>query len=457
MTALVLALAGCAPSVGQSDVAVSGGVVAEAVRVSVAAGGPADLIATDRPTLVAFMTRWCEACRREQPALESWARSHADVRTAVVVSGSPRADVDALVAERRLDVGVLSIVSDPSGGLADGLGVRATPALLLFAPGGTTPTGRYTRVDELPPVGGRGAGARAAGAVEVVTDTGTELGTSYDAQVLGPEEQARRDLADARALVRELGAQLSEWSPDSEVSRVNREAWAGPVVLSPTLRRLIAGAIHVSRQTGGAFDITWASLGEPGEGGGRTEAALAGVGSEHLILDGDTLRFGHAATRIGLGGVAKGDIIDAAFLLLRSRGYASVVVNIGGDLRTAGRDEAGERRRFEIVDPYHPQEVAGSIEVDDTAIATSGNYLRRRQIGGQVVGHIVDPRTGHPPSFDGSVTVLTRDAAMADALATALFVMGPDEGLAFVKGREGVKAIFVTRDGVRATVPVESR
>lgn len=456
MTALVLALAGCAPSVGRSDVAVSGGVVAEgAVRGSVVVEGTADLIATDRATLVAVMTRWCEVCRREQPELERWARSHADVRTVVVVSGSPRADVDALVAERRLDVGALSIVADPSGGVADGLGVTATPALLLFAPGGAAPTGRYTRVDELPPVGGRGAGAGAAG-VEGVTDTGTELGTSYDALVLGPQEQARRDLADARTLVRELGAQLSEWNPDSELSRVNREAWPGPVVLSPTLRRIIAGAIHVSRQTGGAFDITWASLGEPREGDDRALAALAGVGSEHLILDGDTLRFGHPATRIGLGGVAKGDIIDAAFLLLRSRGYASIVVNIGGDLRTAGRDEAG-KRRFEIVDPYHPQEMAGSIEVDDTAIATSGNYLRRRRIGGQVVGHIIDPRTGRPPAFDGSVTVLTRDAAMADALATALFVMGPEEGLGFVGGLEGVEAIFVTRDGVKATVPVESR
>lgn len=349
------------------------------------------------------------------------------------------------------------VVLDDLTGTPRAMVDEVTPALLLFAPGSSAPTARFRRVDAIPD----------AGPLEPVIDEGTELGTSYDVLVLaraGEADRARDDLQAARALVRSLGAQLSEWSADSEVSGVNQRAAQAPVTLSPTLRRLIAGALHVTAMTGGAFDITWPPLGDLWDEAARTgqppsEAALAvalqSVGAGALVLEGDALRFGAPGTRIGLGGVAKGAIVDAAFLLLGERGHAHIVVNIGGDLRTCGRDERGAPRSFQLVDPYRPDVIAGTIEVADTSIATSGNYLRFRSVGGARVGHILDPRTGQPPAFDGSVTVLTRDAAMADALATALFVTGPDEGLAFSRSVAGLDAIYVTRDGVRATVPVD--
>ena len=82
--------------------------------------------------------------------------------------------------------------------------------------------------------------------------------------------------------------------------------------------------------------------------------------------------------------------------------------------------------------------------------------FRFREIAGRKYGHILDPRTGRPPKFDGSVTVLTRDAAMADALATALFVMGPKNGLEYARSVDGVEALYVTRDGIKTTVPEDS-
>jgi thiamine biosynthesis lipoprotein len=126
-------------------------------------------------------------------------------------------------------------------------------------------------------------------------------------------------------------------------------------------------------------------------------------------------------------------------------------VNIGGDLRTAGRDVDGERVRLRLLDPYAPERALSWLEIEDTAVATSGNYFRARQVGGRQVGHVLDPRTGDAAIFDGSVTVLTRDAAMADALATALLVLGPEAGLALVERLDHVEAVFATREGLLAS------
>lgn len=297
-----------------------------------------------------------------------------------------------------------------------------------------------------------------------VSDSGRELGTSYDVVVRTTRNlrsRAEADLAEARDLCRELEAQLSEWRPDSEISEVNRWAAREAVRVSEPLLRLIQGAAQVSQLTGGAFDITWKPLGNlwdaaaasgrlPGEG--HIEETLAEVGWRYVSVTDGSVRFQREGVQLGIAGVAKGWIIDAVFLFLRDRGYEHIIVNIGGDLRTCGRGPGDGRRTFLIADPHHPDRSAGLLEVDDTAIATSGNYLRRREIEGQLIGHILDPRTGRPPAFTGSVTVLTRDAAMADALATALFVMGPAEGLALARRLDGVDAVFVTPEGTESTL-----
>ncbi|TNF35227.1 MAG: FAD:protein FMN transferase, partial [Deltaproteobacteria bacterium] len=297
-----------------------------------------------------------------------------------------------------------------------------------------------------------------------VVDEGHELGTSWAVEVLvrpGEAERARADLAAAHAQCRRLEAVFSEWRADSELSRVNAQAGDGPVAVSEDLRRLLRGALEIARATDGAFDPTWLPLDAVWKQAAERDrppsaealaAARAQVGWRHVVLDDAGVRFDRAGVRLGLGGVAKGWIIDAVFLELRRRGYTSVVVNLGGDLRATGAAADGSPRVVRIADPWLQRRTAATFEVRDGAVATSGNYLRRRVVGDRSVGHILDPRTGEPPSFDGSVTVLTRDAAMADALATALFVMGPERGLELARSTPGVDAVYVTRDGVRSTL-----
>lgn len=313
-----------------------------------------------------------------------------------------------------------------------------------------------------------GTGAHAAEPAQrwvAVTDEGRELGTSWAIEILvkpGSEAEARAHLAETHALCARLEAVFSEWRDDSELSRLNRRAGTTTVAVSAELRRLLVGALAVSRATDGAFDPTWLPLDAVWARAAEEErppppeelkAALAAVGWRHVQIDDDGVRFDAPGVRLGLGGVAKGWIIDAVFLALRRRGYSSVVVNLGGDLRAFGPAADGGPRVVRVADPWLPRRTAATFEVHEGAVATSGNYLRRRVVGDRPVGHILDPRTGQPPSFDGSVTVLTRDAAMADALATALFVLGPERGLAFARATDGVDAVYVTRDGVVSTLP----
>ncbi|MCA9523200.1 MAG: FAD:protein FMN transferase [Myxococcales bacterium] len=297
-----------------------------------------------------------------------------------------------------------------------------------------------------------------------VRDSGRELGTPYDVVIVTStkdEARARAALRELRVFVRGLERRFSEWMPDSEISRINRDAGRGWVAIAPDMAKLLRGALHVSRVTDGAFDVSWAPLGalyDRARRNGRLPGPAAirrylqRVGWRGVRLEKQRIRFARRGMKLGIAGVAKGWIIDALFGKLAGQRFRNVIINIGGDLRTSGRDRWGREPRFVIADPYRKGRFVASLTISNVAIATSGNYLRYRMIGGRRVGHIVDPRSGRTPLFDGSVTVLTRDAAMADALATALYVMGPARGLAFAKRIRGLDVIFVTRQGVQTSL-----
>ncbi len=296
-----------------------------------------------------------------------------------------------------------------------------------------------------------------------ITDDGVELGTTYHVTVVARDTaRVRADLAAARAECQRLGLLLSEWRDDSAIAQLNRDASRGAARVGPELRRLLGGALHVAKATRGTFDPTWRPLGklwDEAEARGRMPSddeladALSPIGWRKLTLRGDAVTFANPNTRIGIAGFAKGWIIDAVFDVLRKRGHRDVRVNIGGDVRMSGVAADGEAWRLSVVDPFDPGVIRRRIAVSNTSVATSGNYFRFREIDGRRIGHILDPRTGRPPAFQGSVTVLSPDAAMADALATALFVMGPEVGIRFAEAVEGVDVLYVTRSGIISTLP----
>jgi thiamine biosynthesis lipoprotein len=400
-----------------------------------------------RRNVVVFMTPFCRACYEEQPHVEAFARDHIrDTQVFYVIAGSDAESAAELAKERAIQV---TVYADPKGRFSDYYDVEGTPTVLVFDAAGKL-TGTHSSIDDL------GDGTRAHH-LKPVSDSGREIGTSYDVVVMAADEQqAHRDLASAREVVHEAERHLSEWKADSDISRLNREAAQNAVEATRDLLQLIKASRKVSDATSGAFDITWLPLdavwAEARRSGQlpsqeKIRSTLEAVGRDKVVVDGSMVRFTHPDTKIGLGAVAKGWIVDSVFLHLHKRGYKNLIVNIGGDLRTAGRGPDGPWT-FQIKDPYNPDSIIGTFELQDGSVATSGNYARFVEIDGKRYGHILDPRTGWPAPFDGSVSVLAPDCAMADALATALFVIGPDEGMKWVGKNPGVRVIYATRDGL---------
>jgi thiamine biosynthesis lipoprotein len=247
---------------------------------------------------------------------------------------------------------------------------------------------------------------------------------------------------------------MSTFRPESEISRVNRSAGGEPVAVSAPTAEVVRAALRMAETTDGAFDVTYAPLGaawrkavqqgrEPTEQ--ELEAARALVGTDKVTLTAENrISLAQPGMEVDLGGIAKGYAIDRAARALQEAGVSGGIVDVGHDLRLFGTPEDGGKWRVGV---HRPPGVEREfiLEVGDCAVTTSGDYARGFHLGNKWYSHIIDPRTGRPATDVTSVTVVGPDATRADALATALSVMGPDEGLALVEGLDEFECLFMTR------------
>ena len=248
---------------------------------------------------------------------------------------------------------------------------------------------------------------------------------------------------------------MSPHKEDSELSRINRDAGSGAVPVSPEMARLIVRAAEFSALSGGAFDITYAAVGQLYDYRNRVRpndaelaAARAAVGWRHLVLDSQagTVRFGRPGMRIDLGGFAKGHAVDNAAAILRRRGIAHAMVSAGGDSRVIG-DRRGRPWTIGIRDPRRPGEVAAMLPLEDVSISTSGDYERFFDSDGTRFHHLIDPATGKSPRGIQSVTVLADDGLTCEALSKIVFVLGVERGMALVETQSGVDAVVIDAAG----------
>lgn len=248
---------------------------------------------------------------------------------------------------------------------------------------------------------------------------------------------------------------MSHYRPESQLSLINRDAATRTVAADRELVDLIARSLEFSELTGGAFDITYASVGylydyrehrRPDDA--QIEAALPAVNWRYVIVDREasTVRFLKAGVRIDLGGIAKGHAVDSGIRILRAHGIVHGSVTAGGDSRILG-DRRGRPWIVGIRHPDDPGRVIARIPLEDAAISTSGDYERYFDEGGVRYHHIVDPDTGRSASGVRSVTVIGAEATLTDGLSTGLFVMGPERGLALINSRDDVDAVIVQSDG----------
>ncbi len=293
-----------------------------------------------------------------------------------------------------------------------------------------------------------------------VTETRFLMDTLVTVTVAGmPEADARASASAAfdamEAVDREMARR--EGTPLWELNR----SGGGPV--GPATREVLDAALAWARRTRGAFDPTVGRLMDlwdipsgphPPPPPDDVDVALAHVGWDRVRLGPAGADLG--GTEVDLGGIAKGYAIDRAAEALRARGARGFIVNAGGDLYVAG--SRGDRPwMIGIQHPRDPREFLRVVSPMEGALVTSGDYERFYMWQGERIHHILDPRTGYPARGCRSVTVWAPTAADADALATAAFVLGPEDGLALLERQPGVEGLLVGSDGAVVETPGFSR
>lgn len=291
---------------------------------------------------------------------------------------------------------------------------------------------------------------------------GETMGTTYSVVVAGAAaDELPRIRAVVEAELRAVDEAMSTYRADSELSRFNRHASTQPFAASPALLEVFGTAREISELTGGAFDVTAAPL-VAAWGFGATDrapmpptaaelaAARRAVGYRLVVVDATR----GALTKLrpdvacDLSGIAKGYAVDRAVAALAAAGHRDVLVEIGGEVRAAGRRGDGRPWRVAIERPQARRDaVQATLPLADRAVGTSGDYRAYYESGGRRFSHLIDPRSGQPIANGvASASALHERAAVADGLATAAAVLGADAGLELA-ARHGWALSFLVRRG----------
>jgi thiamine biosynthesis lipoprotein len=253
--------------------------------------------------------------------------------------------------------------------------------------------------------------------------------------------------------------------PDSPIGELNRR---GSLQASPRVTALLRQALEVAALSGGAFDPTVLPLTElwSFDTGGRLpepqeiEDALKRVDYTCLGIDPSGRMTLPEGFGLDLGGIAKGAVVDRLGEVLDARVGPNYLIDAGGDILLAGLKEGSRPWVIAIRHPRKPRSLAGklSLGVKDgkVAVVSSGDYERYFERDGRRYHHILDPHTGYPADGPASVTVIAPTCAMADALATAAFVLGPERGLALLEALKDVEGLILNEGEAGLTALVSS-
>jgi len=274
--------------------------------------------------------------------------------------------------------------------------------------------------------------------------------------------KAHSSIQAAFAEIEKVDELMSDYKSDSEISRINRDGFKRAVEVSESTYQVLQRSVEFSKLTGGAFDITVGPLVDllrsaekNGAAPSKDEIARAKmkVGFEKLQLDAEnrTVKFAVEGMRLDLGGIAKGYAIDKAVEAMQKCGASGGMVDIGGDIRCFGTPPKGrDHWLIGVQDPNVTNDDIGTgqllstLKLTNAAVATSGGYRRFVLIDGKKYSHIIDTNRGGSASELASVTIISKDAISADALATAISVMGSERGLALIEKMPETEAILIS-------------
>lgn len=293
---------------------------------------------------------------------------------------------------------------------------------------------------------------------------GATMGTTYQVQIAGvdlDEMQLQALKTEVEAELLAVNQAMSTYMPESEISIFNREDAAEVWTVSPRFREVLARSFEINQLTDGSFDPTlgplidlWGFGAKKGSAAPVTQAEIDGVrdriGMDLLTLTDAGLKKHKPGVEINLSAIAKGYAVDRVAGLLMAKGFENVYVEIGGELVCHGVNAVGVPWRIGIQVPAMEAEENAMqvVSLANRGLATSGDYRNYVADENGLRHHILDPRSGRPARHTlASVSVLANDCMSADAVATALFVMGTEEGMAWVEKQEGFEALFIDREG----------
>lgn len=281
------------------------------------------------------------------------------------------------------------------------------------------------------------------------------MGSSFEITVVAKDSTKGFKHINAAILeIKRIETLISSWDSNSQTSLINQNSGIKPVKVDQELFDLIERAIKLSKLTNGAFDISYASMDKIWKFDGSMtkmpseediKKSVEKVGYENIILNKEkqTVYLKLKGMKIGFGAIGKGYAADKAKALLIKNGVKAGIINASGDLNTWGTQPNGNDWMVAIVNPLNKSKVFSWFPVKNSAVVTSGNYEKYVRFNDKLYTHIIDPRTGYPATGVLSVSIFTKTAELADALATSVFVMGKDTGLDFINQLNGVECIII--------------
>ena len=287
------------------------------------------------------------------------------------------------------------------------------------------------------------------------TEEANHMGTVFQITALNEDKNiAQLAVEKAYEEVIRIEKLISSWDENSETAEINRNAGIQPVKVSSELFNLIDRSKKVSKLTNGVFDISFASIDKVWHfDGSMTDIptaeeianSVAKINYEHIILNYDSLSvyLKDEGMKIGFGGIGKGYTANRCKAIMLENGIKNGVVNAGGDLITWGKQTNGEDWTIGIADPSKKESALSYLNISDQSVVTSGNYERFIELDGKKYCHIIDSRTGWPAESLNSVTIICSDAEIGDALATSVFILGVDEGLALINQLHAIECFII--------------
>ncbi len=271
------------------------------------------------------------------------------------------------------------------------------------------------------------------------------MGGKFEISIVANDSvEANKSIEEVIAEISRIEYLISDWIPTTAVSQVNQMAGISPVKVPQEVFDLTQRAIELSKQTNGAFDISFAAMEKIWKFDGSMtqmptpdaiKKSVEKVGYQNIVLDSanSTIFLKEKGMKIGFGALGEGFATNKCKEMMLAKGIKAGLINATGDISAWGTQPNGQAWKIGITNPFKKQKIAKIIRLSNGAITTSGSYEKFVVFEGKRYSHIINPKTGYPASGLCSVTVLGPNAEIANGLSTSAMVLGKDLAIDFLK------------------------